>query len=225
MPSFQRLRPPVRGGSPAPAAFRPRPFGEAPPSHHPPGADERHGFRFGAVEVPGAAPVQRAPLAAALTVPPGARRPVPAVSGEAATIQRVGGAFDQDTKDKIFEANKTASGGKYYTCSNGACGFQHEHRSYLLRASKKIQKRRVGDGGFHIDHIRAKSKGGKGRLKNGRVLCGTCNTSRGNRRNINMTGIMKFAGLHQGANPRVLTPKDYDKLKAAFAQGKSPSMI
>lgn len=56
----------------------------------------------------------------------------------------------------------------------------------------------MGDGSFHIDHKDVPaSQGGKASLKNSAVLCGTCNTSKGNRANSGITGKQKYSALHR----------------------------
>ena len=99
--------------------------------------------------------------------------------------------FDEKQRKSILAKNAKKNNG-YHTCVH--CGFQHKLTTYA-----KYRGRKLGDGGFHIDHINPVSRGGKANIRNGRVLCGTCNTSRGNRNHINLTGIQKFKGIHQGA--------------------------
>ncbi len=74
-----------------------------------------------------------------------------------------------------------------------------------------LRGRRVGDGGFHIDHIHHHGRGGRNLIGNGRVLCGTCNTSRGNRANAARYGINKYRGLHRGR-----TLKDYRSIRRNY---------
>ncbi len=120
-----------------------------------------------------------------------------------APIQRV--KFTKEQRDKILAKNRRRNGG-FYTCENGACGFQHGLRQYAT-----YRGRRVGDGGFHIDHIHHHGRGGRNLIRNGRVLCGTCNTSRGARANAQRYGINKYRGLHR---KRVL--KDYRSMRRNY---------
>lgn len=109
--------------------------------------------------------------------------------GIQAPIQLV--KFSAEQKAKILAKNRNRNGG-FYTCENGACGFQHALTTYATHRG-----RRLGDGGFHIDHIHHHGRGGRALLRNGRVLCGTCNTSRGSRANAQRFGINKYRGLHR----------------------------
>jgi 5-methylcytosine-specific restriction endonuclease McrA len=97
--------------------------------------------------------------------------------------------FNADQRRKILAKNKKANGG-FHTCVN--CGFQHALTRYATRRG-----RRIGDGDFHVDHIIAASRGGRALMRNGRVFCGTCNTSRGNRANAKRTGMSKWRALHR----------------------------
>ncbi|WP_372378361.1 HNH endonuclease signature motif containing protein [Vibrio natriegens] len=97
--------------------------------------------------------------------------------------------FSSVQKNRILNKSKVSNGG-FYTCSN--CGFQHK----LLRYAK-YRGANTGDGSFHVDHIIPASKGGRALIRNGAVLCGTCNTSKGNRATAKATGIKKYAGLHR----------------------------
>lgn len=120
---------------------------------------------------------------------PNAVRPsLPLKSGNA-PIQLV--KFNAEQRAKILAKNRRRNGG-FYTCENGACGFQHALTQYATHRG-----RRIGDGGFHIDHIHHHGRGGRALIRNGRVLCGTCNTSRGSRANAQRYGINKYRGLHR----------------------------
>lgn len=135
-------------------------------------------------------PVQNQP-------PPGRSTP------GAAPIQRV--KFTPQQRARILARNRQRNGG-FYTCENGACGFQHALTQYAT-----YRGRRVGDGGFHIDHIHHHGRGGRNLIGNGRVLCGTCNTSRGARANAQRYGINKYRGLHR---KRAL--KDYRSIRRNY---------
>ena len=91
----------------------------------------------------------------------------------------------------------------FHTCAH--CGFQHSLATYAT-----YRGRALGDGSFHIDHVVPASQGGLALARNGRVLCGTCNTSRGAGRAIKTTGISKFSGIHRGG---VL--KNYSRLRSS----------
>ena len=97
--------------------------------------------------------------------------------------------FTKEQREKKLAANKKSNGG-FHTCTN--CGFQHKKIHYAT-----FKGRRMGDGQFHVDHIQPASKGGKNNMRNGRIFCGTCNTSRGNRANVGVTGFMKYHALHR----------------------------
>ncbi|TCN59950.1 HNH endonuclease [Flavobacterium circumlabens] len=101
-----------------------------------------------------------------------------------------GVTFTKQQREKMLAANKKKHGGKFHTCTN--CGFQHALAHYAT-----FRGRRMGDGQFQIDHIKHASKGGRNLIRNGRVLCGTCNTSRGNRAAAKRTGARKYRALHQ----------------------------
>jgi len=122
---------------------------------------------------------------------------------DAAPIQRAKTTFTAEQRKKLLKKNKKRNDG-FYTCTT--CGFQHRKKTYAT-----YRGRRLGDGAFHIDHIHHKSKGGKALLRNGRVLCGTCNTSRGNRKKARRFGIDKFSGIHRGR-----TPKDYKSIRRNY---------
>ena len=97
--------------------------------------------------------------------------------------------FSPEQKRKILAKNARKSGG-FYRCEH--CGFMHKLLHYATFRGNKI-----GDGGFQIDHIKAASSGGRALIRNGRVLCGTCNTSKGNRKKVGKsTGIDKYHALH-----------------------------
>ena len=100
--------------------------------------------------------------------------------------------FNAEQRARILAKNRARNGG-FHTCENGACGFQHALTTYATHRG-----RRIGDGGFQVDHIQHRSRGGRALIRNGRVLCGTCNTSRGNRANAQRFGINKYRGLHRG---------------------------
>jgi hypothetical protein len=123
--------------------------------------------------------------------------------------------FSKKDRAKIFTANKKKNGG-LHTCTN--CGLSHYRLTYV----KKTGGRAIGDGGFHVDHIKPKSKGGKGTLKNGRVLCGTCNTSRGNRKTAGVTGYSKYRGLDGKKNLKVLSLKEYALRKKNWDKKGTP---
>jgi 5-methylcytosine-specific restriction endonuclease McrA len=108
--------------------------------------------------------------------------------------------FNAGQRRRMLGRNAKRNNG-YYTCEN--CGFQHRQTEYA-----RYRGRPLGDGRFHIDHIKHASRGGRAIMKNGRVLCGTCNTSRGNRRRVGLTGIRKYAGAHRGSSL-----KNYSKLR------------
>jgi 5-methylcytosine-specific restriction endonuclease McrA len=104
-------------------------------------------------------------------------------------IQLIPGiTFTQAQRTRLLARNKNRNGG-FHCCEH--CGFRHSQVNYAL-----YRGRRIGDGGFQIDHILHASRGGRNLIRNGRVLCGTCNTSRGNRANVGRTGITKYRGLH-----------------------------
>lgn len=97
--------------------------------------------------------------------------------------------FTPEQRRKLLAANKRRNGG-FHTCTH--CGFQHSKKRYAT-----LKGRRIGDANFQIDHIIHLSRGGRNLLRNGRVLCGTCNASRGNRALVGRTGISKYRALHQ----------------------------
>jgi 5-methylcytosine-specific restriction endonuclease McrA len=100
--------------------------------------------------------------------------------------------FKKKQKDAILKRNKAkkANGG-FHTCAN--CSFQHALVNYAT-----LRGRKTGDGGFQIDHILPASAGGSATAANAQVLCGTCNTSKGNRAVITSTGMKKYKGCHRG---------------------------
>ncbi|WP_298774561.1 HNH endonuclease [uncultured Shewanella sp.] len=102
--------------------------------------------------------------------------------------------FTKQQKVAILKKNKAkkANGG-FHTCVH--CGFQHALVNYAT-----LSGRRTGDGGFQIDHIKPASSGGRAIAKNAQVLCGTCNTSKGNRKVITSTGMKKYKGCHRGSS-------------------------
>ncbi|MCM0668913.1 HNH endonuclease [Flavobacterium tyrosinilyticum] len=104
--------------------------------------------------------------------------------------------FNKEQRARKLAANKKKNDG-FHTCDH--CGFQHSLVHYAT-----FQNRRMGDGQFHIDHIQPASRGGRNNMRNGRVLCGTCNTSRGNRAHVGATGFKKYHALH-----RKLAAKNY----------------
>ncbi|UPZ14778.1 HNH endonuclease [Flavobacterium humidisoli] len=106
--------------------------------------------------------------------------------------------FNKEQRAKKLAANKKKNDG-FHTCDH--CGFQHSLVHYAT-----FQNRRMGDGQFHIDHIQPASMGGRNNMRNGRVLCGTCNTSRGNRAHVGATGFKKYHALH-----RKTAKKDYKR--------------
>jgi 5-methylcytosine-specific restriction endonuclease McrA len=106
--------------------------------------------------------------------------------------------FSSTQRDKILSKNSKKNEG-FYTCEN--CGFQHKQKTYATKKGKPM-----GDGGFQIDHIVPDSLGGKAKTKNSAVLCGTCNTSKGNRGMARITGMQKYPALHR--KPQL---KDYQK--------------
>lgn len=109
-----------------------------------------------------------------------------------------GVTFTLEQRLKKLAANKKKNKG-FHTCTN--CSFQHTLIHYAT-----YQGNRMGDGQFHIDHIQPASQGGRNGMRNGRVLCGTCNTSRGNRAASGLTGIEKYSALH-----RKKAAKDYKR--------------
>lgn len=96
--------------------------------------------------------------------------------------------FSAKQRTSILAKNKTRNGG-FHVCAH--CGFANALARYATRNGK-----RVGDGDFQIDHIIPASRGGRALISNGRVLCGTCNTSRGNRGVPQRFGINKWRALH-----------------------------
>jgi len=104
--------------------------------------------------------------------------------------------FSKDQRLKILKKNAKKNNG-FHTCK--FCGFQHKLVTYATYKGK-----RLGDGGFQIDHVKPASKGGRALIRNSQVLCGTCNTSKGNRAVIGKTGLKKYSGLH-----RKSVSKDY----------------
>jgi|TARA_R110000796_G_scaffold71409_3_gene162047 5-methylcytosine-specific restriction endonuclease McrA len=96
----------------------------------------------------------------------------------------------------ILKKNADKNGG-FYTCEN--CRFQHKQSTYAT-----LKGGRMGDGSFHVDHKTPASNGGMASKRNSAVLCGTCNTSKGNRLAAKATGMDKYKGLH-----RKSVPKDY----------------
>ncbi|MEH1930299.1 HNH endonuclease [Nostoc sp.] len=147
-----------------------------------------------------------------------------AYRGETIQMARSGGRtprargtpFSKNLRERMIAANRRQNNG-YITCENGKCGFQHQKTSYFFKNG-----RLAGDGSFHIDHVHPKSKGGRGTVNNGRVLCGTCNTSRGNRRRIRRTGMMKFPGLHGKTKPHRMTKSDYDPKIKDWRKSSTP---
>jgi len=117
------------------------------------------------------------------------KSPILTTSAGVAQLAR-GVTFTKQQREKMLAANKKKHGGKFHTCTN--CGFQHALAHYATFRGK-----RMGDGHFQIDHIKHASKGGRNLIRNGRVLCGTCNTSRGNRAAAKRTGLSKYRALHQ----------------------------
>lgn len=106
--------------------------------------------------------------------------------------------FNKEQRAKKLAANKKKYKG-FHTCTN--CGFQHSQVHYAT-----FKGRRMGDGQFHLDHIQPASKGGRNNMRNGRIFCGTCNTSRGNRAYVGRTGRDKYRALH-----RKKVAKDYKR--------------
>jgi hypothetical protein len=129
-------------------------------------------------------------------------------------VQRVN-AFSYKLRKQILAANKKKNGG-LHTCTH--CGLSHALATFV----KKTGGRAVGDGGFHVDHIKPKSKGGKGTLKNGRVLCGTCNTSRGNRKKVGVTGYAKYRGLDGKKKLKVISLAEYALRKKNWDKKGTP---
>lgn len=97
--------------------------------------------------------------------------------------------FSARQRAKVLAKNRAKNNG-FYTCEH--CGFQHKLLNYAT-----YQGRRMGDGGFQVDHILHASRGGRALIGNARVLCGTCNTSRGNRAMPSRFGIDKYRALHK----------------------------
>ncbi len=111
------------------------------------------------------------------------------VKNQGYVVQLARDNFTNLQKQNILARNKKRNGG-YYRCEH--CGFMHKLLHYATFKGKKI-----GDGGFQVDHIKAASTGGRALIGNGRVLCGTCNTSKGNRKKVGKsTGIVKYHALH-----------------------------
>ena len=108
-------------------------------------------------------------------------------------------------RQRILERNKKRKGNDgFYTCES--CGFQHKQKTYATRKG-----RRLGDGGFQVDHRKAASKGGRALARNSSVLCGTCNTSKGARKAPKRYGKKKYAGIHRGAKT-----KDYQRVRKNY---------
>ena len=107
--------------------------------------------------------------------------------------------FSSDQRRRILAKNAKRNGG-FHTCAH--CGFQHSLSTYA-----KHGNRRIGDASFHVDHITPASHGGRALVRNARVLCGTCNTSRGNRAIIKKTGRQKYRALHRSRKLRVYKRK------------------
>jgi len=113
--------------------------------------------------------------------------------------------FSPEQRDKILTKNFNRNGG-FFTCEEPNCGFQHGLKTYATHKG-----RRTGDGGFHVDHIHAAANGGRALIRNGRVLCGTCNTSKGKRANARKYGINKYRGQH-----RKLVVKNYQNMRRNY---------
>ncbi len=96
--------------------------------------------------------------------------------------------FSKEQRQKILAKNKKRNLG-FYSCTH--CGFKHKMTTYA-----KYRGRRLGDGGFHVDHKLAAARGGRALMRNATVLCGTCNTSKGSRATVGKRGIDKYRGLH-----------------------------
>lgn len=92
------------------------------------------------------------------------------------------GAFTKSGSDSIKEANRKKNNG-WYKCSH--CGFTNKNKVFAESAETG---RPVGDGSFHADHKKSLGSGGTGNAKrNGQVLGGTCNCSKGKRKKPGMT--------------------------------------
>jgi hypothetical protein len=97
----------------------------------------------------------------------------------------VGTDFSDKERDAVRDANKAKYG--KYQCE--FCGFRHSQLAYDSAGGT--------NGMFHVDHVVPKSHGGQGVVSNGRLLDGTCNTSRGDGDTPkNITGMMKYKGIH-----------------------------
>lgn len=97
--------------------------------------------------------------------------------------------FTAKQRNSILTKNRIKNGG-YHRCES--CGFKHGLRTYAT-----YRGRRVGDGGFQVDHKVPASHGGRPLVRNAAVLCGTCNTSKGNRAHVGKRGIDKYHALHK----------------------------
>lgn len=125
-------------------------------------------------------------------------------------VSTKGTRFSEAEKKKVFKANRS---GGMYTCES--CNFSHALKTYF-----KKKGGRIGDGGFQVDHIKHFSKGGKGVASNGRILCGTCNTSRGAKKAAKTKGRHKYAFLHNGSKATVIGPSQYAARKRVYMKAK-----
>lgn len=132
---------------------------------------------------------QKALQAAGMTRASGMR--ALAAAGQQRITQQVRDNFTAEQRARALAKNRRINNG-FYTCTH--CGFQHQLVNYAT-----YQGRRMGDGGFQIDHIQHASRGGRALMRNARVLCGTCNISRGNRPAPGRRGIDKYRALHRKA--------------------------
>jgi uncharacterized protein RhaS with RHS repeats len=89
--------------------------------------------------------------------------------------------FSRGDADGIKDRTRKANRG-WYKCQG--CGFKNKNKVF----AKTPKGRPVGDGSFHADHKRARARGGTANAKrNGQVLGGTCNCSKGKRKKSGMT--------------------------------------
>ncbi|MGH7717997.1 MAG: RHS repeat-associated core domain-containing protein [Gemmatimonadaceae bacterium] len=81
-------------------------------------------------------------------------------------VERAGKAFTSAGKREVIEANRAANGG-VTRCAN--CGVE------TVPAQRHTRGATPPANETHVDHIRARSKGGAGVPSNGQVLCRECN--------------------------------------------------
>jgi len=86
------------------------------------------------------------------------------------------------TSDALSFVEESAADDGFFECTN--CGFKNKNRVFARTSSG----RPVGDGCFQAGHKKAHGKGGSGNInRNAKVEGGTCNCSKGKRKESGMT--------------------------------------